>query len=71
MADSDERDPTFVRITNAMVWQKLTEIEAKLEPLNDYPETKKRVSRLEFRFYGVLAGIISTFGVIVYFKVGV
>lgn len=71
MADDQQQDPTFVRITNAMVWAKLNEIEQKLEPLRDYQETKKRVSRLEFRFYGVLAGIISTFGVIIYIKVGV
>ena len=52
-------EPTFVRITNNMVWTKLLEIESKLIPADDYAETKRRVKSLEMRFYGILAGLLA------------
>jgi len=52
-------EQTFVRITNAMIWTKLNEIEDRLDDLRDYPQVKKSVRTLELKFYGILAGLIS------------
>jgi hypothetical protein len=61
-------DPTFVRITNAMVYAELQATRADLRDLAkavaDYPDQKKRVRSLELKFYGVLAGLISALAVV-------
>jgi hypothetical protein len=61
-------DPTFVRITNAVVYGELQATRSDLRDLAarlaDYPETKARVRKLELKFYGVLAGLIAAVGVI-------
>lgn len=68
--NGDDGAPTFVRITNQMVYTELQATRADLRSLanelNDYPELKKRVRALELRFYGVLAGVIGTMGVLVF-----
>lgn len=61
--------PTFVRITNAMVWTELQATRADLRSLSnqlaDYPEMKKRIRALELKFYGTLAGLITALAVII------
>lgn len=56
-------EPTFIRITNAMVYAELQATRADLRSLAngvlDYPDMRKRVRALELRFYGVLAGMIA------------
>lgn len=66
MANGDDElhpEPTFVRITNAMVYAELQATRADLRDLartvSDYAETKKRVRALELKFYGVLAGLVA------------
>lgn len=61
--------PTFIRISNAMVYAELQATRADIRDLAksvaDYPETKKRVRSLELKFYGVLAALVSALVVVV------
>lgn len=62
-------EPTFVKITNQMVYAELQSVHAELRELakavNDYPEVKKRVRSLELKFYGVLAGLLTAVAIII------
>lgn len=66
----DNGSPTFVRITNQMVYTELqatrADLRAMSKDLADYPEMKKRVRALELKFYGVLAGVIAAFGAVAF-----
>jgi len=64
VADDLNGEQTFIRVTNQMIWVKLNEIEDRLDDLRDYPEVKKNVRKLELKFYGILAGLISAVAVL-------
>lgn len=67
-------EPTFVRITNQMVYAELQATRADVRDLaqriGDYPDMKKRVRALELKFYGTLAGLVAALAVILYTGVG-
>ena len=62
-------EPTFVKITNQMVYAELQSVHAELRELAkavyDYGEGKKRVRSLELKFYGVLAGLLTAVAIII------
>jgi hypothetical protein len=66
MPDEPTEEPTFIRITNQVVYAELQATRADLRALStamaDYPEVKSRVRSLELRFYGVLAGLVAALG---------
>lgn len=69
MANGEQDEPTFVKITNQMVYAELQQVHSELRELakavNDYPEVKKRVRSLELKFYGVLAGLLTAVAIII------
>lgn len=44
-----------VRITNKEIWLEVRELAEIVRPLADLP---KRVRKLEFRYYGLIAGLV-------------
>lgn len=73
MSDDPGNGQEFVRITNREVWIRLGTVEAKLDDAlskiafrdRTIEEYGKRVRALEFRFYGILAGLIGALVVLV------
>lgn len=69
MSDQGNGDRTFVTITNRDVWNEVhglredvqgyrDEIRDYRSEISDYAQTKARVRALEFKFYGLLAGVV-------------
>jgi hypothetical protein len=70
MSDDAPRpdDLPFFVVTNRVIYEELQEVKRQLAPLADYPDTKKRIARLELKVYGFMAA--ATAALVALAKVG-